>query len=364
MHFYMPTKVYSERGCVRRYSQEWATLGKKALIVTGKSSAKNGALMDVLGALHEHGTAVVVFDETEENPSIEMVMRVRELGLRENVDFVIGIGGGSPMDAAKAIALMLYHKEKGAEFLYQNGDDEALPVVEVPTTCGTGSEVTPYAILTIHAKRTKSSLPHRIYPAYALADGKYLLEAGRGILVNTAVDALGHFIESYINANATDYSHMLCEYGMKVWSSTKSVLIGAERTVEDCDRLLLASTIAGMAITHTGTALPHGLSYYLTYENHVPHGRAVGYFLPGYVAAADAAMRRKVLELIGFPDQAYFTAFIHRLLGPMQAEPELITRAVEGILANEAKLKNVPFSVTEDILNSICAEANLQRKFT
>ena len=127
--------------------------------------------MDVLGALHEHGTAVVVFDETEENPSIEMVMRVRELGLRENVDFVIGIGGGSPMDAAKAIALMLYHKEKGAEFLYQNGDDEALPVVEVPTTCGTGSEVTPYAILTIHAKRTKSSLPHRIYPAYALADG-------------------------------------------------------------------------------------------------------------------------------------------------------------------------------------------------
>ena len=268
------------------------------------------------------------------------------------------------MDAAKAIALMLYHKEKGAEFLYQNGDDEALPVVEVPTTCGTGSEVTPYAILTIHAKRTKSSLPHRIYPAYALADGKYLLEAGRGILVNTAVDALGHFIESYINANATDYSHMLCEYGMKIWSSTKSVLIGAERTVEDCDRLLLASTIAGMAITHTGTALPHGLSYYLTYENHVPHGRAVGYFLPGYVAAADAAMRRKVLELIGFPDQAYFAAFIHRLLGPMQAEPELITRAVEGILANEAKLKNVPFSVTEDILNSICAEANLQRKFT
>ena len=79
MHFYMPTKVYSERGCVRRYSQEWATLGKKALIVTGKSSAKNGALMDVLGALHEHGTAVVVFDETEENPSIEMVMRVRSL---------------------------------------------------------------------------------------------------------------------------------------------------------------------------------------------------------------------------------------------------------------------------------------------
>lgn len=362
MYFYMPTKVYSERGCVRKYSHEWATLGKKALIVTGKSSAKNGALMDVLGALHEHGTDSVLFDETEENPSIEMVMQVRELGLKEQVDFVIGIGGGSPMDAAKAIALMLYHKDRDADFLYQKGDDTALPVVEVPTTCGTGSEVTPYAILTIHAKRTKSSLPHRIYPAYALADGKYLLEAGHDILVNTAIDALGHFLESYINANATDYSRMLCEYGMKVWSSTKGVLIGAERTAEDCDRLLLASTIAGMAITHTGTALPHGLSYYLTYEKHVPHGKAVGYFLPGYVAAADTRMRRKVLELIGFPDQEYFTAFIHRLLGPMEAEPELIRRAVQGILANEAKLKNVPFSVTEDILNHICSMAQAQTR--
>ena len=173
MHFYMPTKVYSERGCVRRYSQEWATLGKKALIVTGKSSAKNGALMDVLGALHEHGTAVVVFDETEENPSIEMVMRVRELGLRENVDFVIGIGGGSPMDAAKAIALMLYHKEKGAEFLYQNGDDEALPVVEVPTTCGTGSEVSRFSVISDPEKAAKYPLiSDEVLPDAAILDAE------------------------------------------------------------------------------------------------------------------------------------------------------------------------------------------------
>ena len=121
-NYHLPVNLVFGRGRVAELGSIAKTYGKKALIVTGKSSAKNGALMDVLGALHEHGTAVVVFDETEENPSIEMVMRVRELGLQENVDFVIGIGGGSPMDAAKAIALMLYHKEKGAEFLYQNGD--------------------------------------------------------------------------------------------------------------------------------------------------------------------------------------------------------------------------------------------------
>lgn len=77
-----------------------------------------------------------------------MVMQVRDMGIRENVDFVIGIGGGSPMDAAKAIALMIYHKDKDADYLYQQGDSTALPIVEVPTTCGTGSEVTPISVLT------------------------------------------------------------------------------------------------------------------------------------------------------------------------------------------------------------------------
>jgi alcohol dehydrogenase len=249
---------------------------------------------------------------------------------------------------------MIAQKEKTADFLYEKGDDTALPVVEVPTTCGTGSEVTPYSILTIHKKRTKSSLPHRIFPKYALIDGKYLMSANRNILIHTSIDALGHFIESYVNTNATDYSRMICEYGMETWSSAKNVLIGAELTVEDCDKLLCASTMAGMAISHTGTSLPHGLSYYLTYENHIPHGKAVGYFLPGYLAMAKPTVRKKVLSLIGFPDQQYFVSFIHKLLGPMQADEELITAAVRGLMANEAKLKNTPYEVTEQVLYQIC----------
>jgi alcohol dehydrogenase len=358
MNFYMPTKIYSERDCVKKYGKEWASLGQKALIVTGKSSAKNGSLADVTEVLKAQNVEYCLFDETEENPSIEMVMRVRDLGVREQVDFVIGIGGGSPMDAAKAVALMIAHREKGAEYLYQKGDDTALPVVEVPTTCGTGSEATPYAILTIHEKRTKGSLPHRIFPVYALVDGRYLMSAGRNILVNTAVDALGHYIESYVNANANDFSRMICEYGMGLWSSVKNVLIGAEITVEECDTLLCASTMAGMAISHTGTSLPHGLSYYLTYENQIPHGKAVGYFLPGYLAQAGPLERKKVLNLIGFPDMQYFVSFIHKLIGPLEADEALIDAAVKGLMSNETKLKNTPYPVTEKVLYEICGMAH------
>lgn len=357
MYFYLPTRIYSERDCVKTYAAQWTALGKKALIVTGKSSAVNGALADVTDVLTERGVSYCIFDGTEPNPSVEQVMQVRDIGLQEQADFVIGIGGGSPMDAAKAVALMMANAEKGPEFLYQKEEAAALPVVEVPTTCGTGSEATPYAILTRHDAQIKASLPHKIYPAYALVDGKYLVGARRDILVNTSVDALGHFIESYINTNATKFSHMLCEYGLGVWSSAKNVLIGAEITPEECDTLLFASTLAGMAIAHTGTALPHGLSYYLTYEKGIPHGKAVGYFLPGYLASSGPMIRRKVLALAGFPDIQYFTAFIHRLLGPMAVDEELVTKAVHGIMSNESKLRNVPFSVTEAMLYQICGMA-------
>ena len=93
MKFHMPVKVYCERDCVKTYSDEWTSLGHKALIVTGRSSAKNGALADVTDSLNAHQISYCIFDHTEENPSIEMVMQVRDMGIRENVDFVIGIGG-------------------------------------------------------------------------------------------------------------------------------------------------------------------------------------------------------------------------------------------------------------------------------
>ena len=120
MKLYMPTKVYNEKGCVRQHSQELAELGTKALLVTGKHSSRvNGSLQDVEDALNREQVPYVVFDGIEENPSVETVMRATALGLSEKVDFVIGIGGGSPMDASKAIALMIANPEKKADFLYE-----------------------------------------------------------------------------------------------------------------------------------------------------------------------------------------------------------------------------------------------------
>ena len=107
MNFYMPAKVYSEKNCVMNHAAELAALGTRALIVTGKSSARRcGAFADVTQALEKYGVSWVEFAEVEENPSVETIMRARKVGCKVEADFVIGIGGGSPMDAAKAVALM------------------------------------------------------------------------------------------------------------------------------------------------------------------------------------------------------------------------------------------------------------------
>lgn len=359
MYFYMPTKVYQEQDCVRHHAGELAAVGTKALIVTGKSSAKkNGSLDDVIAALEQHGTAYEVYDRIEENPSIETVMDARAFGLSAGADYVIGIGGGSPLDAAKAIALMMKNPSKEADFLYEKTQADALPVALVPTTCGTGSEVTPYAILTIHNKRTKSSLPHRIYPALALIDGKYLVSAPAHVLANTAVDALGHMIESYCNANATDYSRMCASSAMEVWARCKHVLTDrASAKDEDYGALMEAAALAGMAITHTGTSLPHALSYKITYESGVPHGKAVGTFLAAYLSRADKKDQEVILQKTGLQDIDTVKQFIRQAVGEVKVTKAFLKEGVEALMSNQAKLKNCPYPVDEAMVTAMYEES-------
>ena len=357
MEFYMPTRVYHEKDAVLNHASEIAAIGKKALIVTGKSSSKkNGSLADVKKAREEHGPEYIVFNEIEENPSIATVMKAAEIGRNQGTDFVIGVGGGSPMDASKAIALMIHNRDTSEEVLYQKIDLKALPVVEVPTTCGTGSEVTPYAILTRDDKKTKQSISHKIYPVIACVDAKYLMNAPKSVIVNTAIDALGHFIESYFNKRATDYSCMLCQYGMSVWAENLDVLLGEDVTEERCNSLLLASTLAGMAITHTGTSIPHGMSYYLTYNMDVPHGKAVGMFLPGYLKLMSKQFEDEVAMILaglGFASIEQFAFFIKQCMEVCELSKTDKQNILNEIMENPGKMASIPFEVSESDVREV-----------
>ena len=272
---------FIEYNAVRNHAKELASLGKCALIVTGRHSAKkNGSLDDVTEALESNGRSFVIFDQVEENPSVETVMAARDFGVSKGADFVIGIGGGSPMDAAKAIAVMIKNAESPWELLYEEKQTGGVPVACVPTTCGTGSEVTAVAVLTRHDKRTKITAKQKLFPELSLVDPKYISDASPEMIRNTSIDAMGHMLESYINNNATEKSREYAIRGLKVWASVKDCLSNglpsdAEAKKKVLHDLVKASNLGGYAIVQPGTSLPHGMSYELTYEKHVPHGMAI-----------------------------------------------------------------------------------------
>lgn len=357
MTFYMPTRVYEETNCVAAHAAELAALGTKAMLVTGRHSAKaNGSEADVAAALTAQRVPYCIFDEIEENPSIETVMKARNVALKEGADFFIGIGGGSPMDAAKAIALMAKNSDKTQAILFENDPDaDWYPVAAVPTTCGTGSEVTGVSVLTIHEKKTKSSIAYRIFPELALVDAKYLEQAPVKVLHNTAMDALCHLCESYVNASATDYSRMCAVKGLEVWSRSKAFLSdsSAEATAETYANLLRASTFAGMAIAQTGTSLPHGLSYGLTYYLGVPHGQACGQFQAGYLAEADPEDTALVLKTAGFDSLEELNGFFAASCGAVDVPEDTLEAIVAQLAANPAKLKAAPFDVDLEVLRRI-----------
>lgn len=367
MQFFAPTKVYLEKDCVRNHQKELLSFGTRALIVTGKHSSRaNGSLQDVLSVLQAAEVPYMIYDDIEENPSVETVAAAAEEGKAFRADVVIGIGGGSPLDAAKAIALLIANPQEDADCLYESKELTALPVIAVPTTCGTGSEVTPNAVLTRHAFKTKKSISYNIYPELALVDGKYLASASGHLLINTAVDALAHCVESRLHVKANVYNHMFSEYGLTLWKKIVPALTKiAEHpetapsdllTEEDFKTMMLASTVAGMAIAQTSTSLPHALSYEITYNHGVPHGKACGIFLAAYME--EYAKNRpedtdRVLSLLGFDSTKDFGAFLAKILDPVRISEADLSLYADNVMANASKLATYPFAIDRDAIAAI-----------
>lgn len=354
MFFRLPTELYCRKDCVKAHAADIAAFGNKAYIITGKgSSKKNGSLNDVTDVLKSNNIDYIIFDRVEENPSVANIMDAAAAGRDFRPDFIIGIGGGSPLDASKAISLMVRNSEADESLLLTGGSYGYLPVITVPTTCGTGSEITPYSILTLHAQKTKSSIPHKIYPSLALCDPGYLSSAPVSVIRNTAVDALGHLIESYINSKATPVSRMFADTGLSHWNNIAAFIENDSYTDEQYEELLITSSFAGMAISHTGTSLPHRMSYHFTYTRGIPHGKAVGAFLSAYTAHASDRDRTHVLTMLGMGSCEELGELIKRLTGTITMDSKELDGCIDYVLSNKSKLANCPYRVDRDIAADI-----------
>lgn len=356
--YFMPVDTYFGKDCVKKNKDVLRAFGKKAMIVTGRSSArKNGALQDITEALDDIGAAWVLFDEVGENPDVETIIRAAEKAKKEDVRFFVGIGGGSPMDATKAISVLTANPQEDAAILFTNPKAKALPVVEIPTTAGTGSEVTQYAILTQHEKRSKGGIVQPIFASASFLDAKYMENLAPHITNNTAVDAMSHLVESYLTTRSNVISEKIVEMGLSYWKDCIPALKARVYSPEVREKLMLASTIGGVAIAQTSTSIPHLLGYFLTYEKHIPHGRANGMVMQAYLElfGENHEKVQKVLFALGLQSTADLGALMQELLDVTETfTEEDVTYYTKRALENAPKLATFPlYPLTEEKIQEV-----------
>lgn len=325
--FYMPTKVMSGRDCIAAGAGIFKALGRKALIVTGAgSSKKNGSERDVKAALDSAGISYLVYDRVRSNPTVSCAYEGASVARENGVDFIVAIGGGSPMDAGKAIAL-LAAQDVGEEKLFSGAyESKALPVAVVPTTAGTGSDVTQYSVLVDERTRTKASIASDIlFPKVAFLDAKYMDQLPAAITVNTAVDALSHAMEGMLSVKATHVSDALALESIRLIAGCVPELLKAVVSKSAAaigpgtrERLLEASFLAGIVISHTGTTAVHAMGYPLTCLRDIDHGRANGLLMGEYlrlVGRERPELTGRIFGAMGLSGTDEFKELLKRLLG-------------------------------------------------
>lgn len=349
MSYYLPTKIIFGQDAINNNKELLKELGCRALLVTGRSSARaSGALEDMERALQELGIVYFIFDQVEENPSVETILEGRRLGLEKEVDFLIGIGGGSPMDAAKAISVFIKNPQLEGYDVFSSPQLAFLPVVAVATTSGTGSEVTQYSIVTSKKERTKKNLGQTIFPELAFLDPSYTYSLSREVTISTGIDAFTHLVEGYLNTRIDPYADILAERGFSLFKELFPKMLASDFDQDFRRDLMLASSLGGMVIAQNGTSLPHGMGYALTYFKGLAHGLANGVLTPAFLRAfQDKTRLNRMLELMGLnslDDLEEIFASLIKL--EIDISSEELEEYIRDFYSNKEKLRNFPQEIS------------------
>lgn len=284
----IPVKIVSGKNAVKNNAHLLSPLGKRCVIVTGgKSAVLSGALSDIKEALTENGIDFTVYDRIGPNPRLDHCHECGKIAREFGADFIVGIGGGSPLDAAKAVAVYTANPDFSPNDIYTVTDrKKALPIVLVGTTAGTGSEVGRVSVLTSpETGRKKSIAPDDCYPTLSFADSTYTESMPYDITVSTALDALSHALEGYMSIKCSDIPTLFGERAIElIWEGLK--YLHCEKALPDStlrEKLYYGSLYAGVTLAYCGTAFPHPLGYILTENYGIPHGKACTVFMEDFI---------------------------------------------------------------------------------
>ena len=281
--FQIPTQVVFGVGALQRVVDFVAAGGEaKALIATDQGVKNAGLLEKLTAVLKEHRVPFAVFDRTEANPSVETVEAATALLHDKECTVVVGLGGGSPMDVAKSVGVMATNPGSIRDYegvgKIQN---RPLRVAAIPTTAGTGSEVTPFIVITDVARRYKMTIvsPFAV-PAMAIVDPMLMTTMPAKIAAATGMDALTHGVESYVSLGAQPFTEALVLHGIRLISDNLRKGVAHRANLEAMSNLAIASTMVAAAFSHTRLGNGHAMAHPLGGFYDIPHGVANAVLLP------------------------------------------------------------------------------------
>ncbi len=302
MNCYMPVRLFTGANCLIRNEEALRSLGDRCLIVCGKSGAESsGALGEAKAALSNRGVRFDVFDSVRENPTVQSCIEAGRAAHAFGARFILGIGGGSALDAAKAASVFAANSDLDEDGFYgKNWQNRPLPIALIGTTAGTGSEVTMVSVLTDKLGRKRSIHDERLYAAIAFSDSRYTLSLPVSLTLNTGIDALSHCAESYFSKKASYISRAYSLYGIRLLVPPLKCAARGELPDESArEDLCRGAILGGLAINLTGTCFPHNLGYYLTERYKIPHGPASAAFLSELLDHIEAAFPGEAAKFYG-----------------------------------------------------------------
>ncbi|MFH1034151.1 MAG: iron-containing alcohol dehydrogenase [Pseudomonadota bacterium] len=278
VRFFQTTpRLVTGPGCLDNLPGEIKRLGGgKVLIVSDQGLVKSGIVGRLEALLKQAGLEHLLFDQVPADPPYEVAAQAAQVARDSGARVLIGIGGGSPIDIAKVASILAVHHRPVADFF---GIDlvpgPGLPTVLIPTTAGTGSEVTPIAILSDHHEKLKKGIVSaHLFPACAILDPVLTLGLPPAVTAATGMDALIHAVEAYTSQNATPMTDMLAVEAMSLIFANLRTAYANGADLEARAAMMQGSLLAGMAFANAGVTAVHAFAYPIGAEFHIPHGVA------------------------------------------------------------------------------------------
>lgn len=310
-YFYSPTKIYFGQGVRKKAGKAAVSIGKKCLIVRTpfKDRGREKYFEEITASLKENDIQYAIFDQVKPNPTTDMVNSGIGVARKEKVDFIIGYGGGSSLDTAKAIALFTKNEALSWEECFQRFSDpfannaeaaEMLPVIAITTTSGTGSQVTQAAVITDSESNDKMTIFHPgLIPEIGLIDPELMLTVPKRATAITGFDALSHAMESYLNPRASNLTKSLSLQAIEMIVDALLELLNDLQNMELRKKLAYADTVAGICLSNAGAEAPHPIGEIINgYYPDLAHGETLAFVYPTYFDYVSGIAPEKMSELL------------------------------------------------------------------